>query len=46
MPNVAPKLIAKVDNNLVYLVDYVMGTTYTNLKINPASPFLLSTTKP
>ncbi|MFB3919302.1 hypothetical protein BU251_01445 [Candidatus Velamenicoccus archaeovorus] len=35
MPNVAPKLIAKVDNNLVYLVDYVMGSTYANLKTNP-----------
>jgi len=35
MPNVAPKLIAKVDHNLVYLVDYVMGSTYTKLKTNP-----------
>lgn len=35
MPNVAPKLIAKVENNLIYLVDYVMGSTYTNLKTNP-----------
>ncbi len=35
MPNVAPKLIAKVDKNVVYLVDHVIGTTYTNLKGNP-----------
>ncbi|MDD5019404.1 MAG: pyridoxamine 5'-phosphate oxidase family protein [Candidatus Omnitrophica bacterium] len=35
MPNVAPKLIAKVEHNVIYLVDYVMGTTYSNLKTNP-----------
>ena len=35
MPNVAPKIIAKVDKNVVYLVDHVIGTTYANLKQNP-----------
>lgn len=35
MPNVAPKLIAKVDKNILYLVDYVIGRTYSNLKENP-----------
>ncbi|MFA5038562.1 MAG: pyridoxamine 5'-phosphate oxidase family protein [Candidatus Omnitrophota bacterium] len=35
MPNVAPKLIAKVENNIIYLVDYVMGATFINLKTNP-----------
>lgn len=35
MPNVAPKLIAKVDKNIIYLVDYVIGMTYANLRTNP-----------
>jgi len=35
MPNVAPKLIAKVDKNILYLVDHVIGSTYANLKENP-----------
>lgn len=35
MPNVAPKLIAKVERNFIYLVDYVIGTTFVNLKENP-----------
>ena len=35
MPNVAPKLIAKVEKNVLYLVDHVIGTTYANLKENP-----------
>ncbi len=35
MPNVAPKLIAKVDKNVLYLVDHVIGATYANLKENP-----------
>ena len=35
MPNVAPKLIAKAEKNVVYLIDYVIGQTYTNLKVNP-----------
>ncbi len=35
MPNVAPKLVAKVEKNIIYLVDYVMGRSYSNLKENP-----------
>ncbi len=35
MPNVAPKLIAKTDKNVIYLIDYVIGKTYSNLKDNP-----------
>lgn len=35
MPNVAPKLIAKAEKNVVYLIDYVVGTTCANLKENP-----------
>ncbi len=35
MPNVAPKLVAKVERNIVYLIDYVMGRTHHNLKENP-----------
>ncbi len=35
MPNVAPKLIAKVAGDTLYIVDYVMGATYANIKENP-----------
>lgn len=35
MPNVAPKLIAKTDRNIIYIIDYVIGKTYSNLKENP-----------
>ena len=35
MPNVAPKLIAKVNKNVIYLIDYVIGRTYGNLMENP-----------
>ncbi|MFH0941185.1 MAG: pyridoxamine 5'-phosphate oxidase family protein [Candidatus Omnitrophota bacterium] len=35
MPNVAPKLIAKTEKNIIYLIDYVIGKTYSNLKENP-----------
>jgi predicted pyridoxine 5'-phosphate oxidase superfamily flavin-nucleotide-binding protein len=35
MPNVAPKLIAKVEKNSIYVIDYVIGTTFMNLKENP-----------
>lgn len=34
-PNVAPKLILKIEENYIYLVDYVIAKTYSNLKINP-----------
>ena len=35
MPNVAPKPIAKTKDNIIYIFDYVIGTTYANLKENP-----------
>jgi uncharacterized pyridoxamine 5'-phosphate oxidase family protein len=35
MPNVAPKLIAKVEKNIIYLIDYIVGSTYSNLSENP-----------
>ncbi|HAJ57003.1 MAG TPA: hypothetical protein DCL35_04460 [Candidatus Omnitrophica bacterium] len=35
MPNVAPKLIAKAHSNIIYLVDYVLGRTFSNLLENP-----------
>jgi len=35
MPNVAPKLVIKTEENTIYLVDYVLGRTYTNLRENP-----------
>jgi len=34
-PNAAPKFVLKVDKERIYLVDYIIGTTYDNLKINP-----------
>ncbi len=34
-PNAAPKFILKVENGFIYLVDYTIGSTYRNLKINP-----------
>jgi len=34
-PNVAPKLVLKVQDNYVYLIDYVVGRTFRNLSVNP-----------
>jgi Predicted flavin-nucleotide-binding protein structurally related to pyridoxine 5'-phosphate oxidase len=34
-PNVAPKFLLKIEDNFIYLVDYVVGRTYENLKVNP-----------
>ncbi|MDD4879511.1 MAG: pyridoxamine 5'-phosphate oxidase family protein [Candidatus Omnitrophica bacterium] len=34
-PNVAPKLFLKVENNHIYLIDYVIGRTFQNLVVNP-----------
>ena len=34
-PNAAPKFILKIDGKSLYLVDYIIGRTYANLKINP-----------
>ena len=34
-PNAVPKFLLKVDKDYIYLVDYTIGTTWKNLKINP-----------
>jgi hypothetical protein len=34
-PNAAPKFLLKVEANYIYLVDYILGKTFRNLKINP-----------
>ena len=34
-PNAVPKFVLKVEHDRVYLVDYTIGTTLKNLKINP-----------
>ncbi|MDP8252910.1 MAG: pyridoxamine 5'-phosphate oxidase family protein [Candidatus Kaelpia aquatica] len=34
-PNVAPKFLLKYVGNLIYLIDYIIGRTYDNLRINP-----------
>jgi len=35
-PNSAPKLLLKIDGRTVYFIDYSMGRTADNLKVNPA----------
>ena len=35
IPNVAPKFLLKIDNDYIFLADYVMGRTYRNLRVNP-----------
>jgi predicted pyridoxine 5'-phosphate oxidase superfamily flavin-nucleotide-binding protein len=34
-PNVAPKFYLKMDKNFIYIIDYVIGRTWRNLKVNP-----------
>lgn len=34
-PNAAPKFVLKLDDHFVYLVDYTIGQTWKNLKLNP-----------
>ena len=34
-PNAAPKFLLKVEANYIYLVDYIIGNTFRNLKVNP-----------
>ena len=34
-PNAAPKLVLKADENFVWLIDYTIGNTWENLKVNP-----------
>lgn len=40
-PNVAPKLILKVEKDCLYLVDYVLGRTFNNININPKASISL-----
>jgi len=34
-PNAAPKFLLKVESNYIYLIDYIMGQTFRNIKVNP-----------
>lgn len=34
-PNAAPKFLLKYEDGYIYLVDYTIGTTWKNLKVNP-----------
>lgn len=34
-PNVAPKFLLKAEKECIYLVDYIIGRTWRNLKTNP-----------
>ena len=34
-PNSAPKLLLKIDGKIVYFIDYSIGKTVENLKVNP-----------
>ena len=34
-PNSAPKLLLKIDGRIVYFIDYSIGRTFENLKVNP-----------
>ena len=34
-PNAAPKFLLKVEASYIYLVDYIIGKTFRNLKENP-----------
>src|ERR1041385_4316942 len=41
-PNAAPKLIFAVEGNYIYLVDYSIGKTWENLRVNPKVSLSLS----
>lgn len=34
-PNAAPKLLLKIEGDFIYLIDYIIGRTWENIKINP-----------
>ncbi len=34
-PNAAPKFLLKVEDDHIYLVDYIIGRTFRNLQVNP-----------
>lgn len=35
LPNAAPKFVLKLENNFIYLIDYTIGRTWENIKVNP-----------
>jgi len=34
-PNAASKFVLRIENDSIYLVDYIIGRTFQNLRINP-----------
>lgn len=40
-PNAAPKFLLKVEGDVIYLVDYTIGMTWKNLKMNPRASLSL-----
>lgn len=40
-PNAAPKFFLKFEHNFLYLVDYTIGMTWDNLRINPKASLSL-----
>jgi hypothetical protein len=40
-PNAAPKFFLKFEDSFIYLVDYTIGMTWDNLKINPKASLSL-----
>lgn len=40
-PNAAPKFVLKFTEHYIYLVDYTIGMTYDNIKINPRASISL-----
>jgi predicted pyridoxine 5'-phosphate oxidase superfamily flavin-nucleotide-binding protein len=34
-PNAVPKFFLKIEGNFIYLIDYVLGRTFNNLRKNP-----------
>ena len=41
-PNAAPKLLLSADEKFIYLIDYTVGKTWENLRINPKVSLSLS----
>lgn len=40
-PNAAPKFVLKFEDSCIYLVDYTIGRTWENLKVNPKASLSL-----
>ena len=41
-PNAAPKFLLKADQDFIYLIDYTIGRTWENVKVNPRLSLSLS----